>query len=187
MKITTITSSPPSDLYAEKKAERIIFSWKPAALIVPKQSLKYRVSLHNKDCFSGEKIQKSDSVTDTEFTTMKLFPARVYCFSVESVAVSKTPPASCTKKKRDQKEQDMNCNYINSVQITVSTNPSPPTRIQVTETTPDSVSLKWDKPIISPTASLLRYSVEITRVDPHSKEDISAPYATRNLAISFIL
>ena len=102
---------------------------------------------------------------------MELLPAHVYCLSVKSIAVSNAP-LSCLIKTPDQKEQDMNCNYINSVQLTVSTNPSPPTRIQVTETTPDSVSLKWDKPTISPTASLLRYSVEITRVDPSSKEDL---------------
>lgn len=74
----------------------------------------------------------------------------------------------------DQTEEDMSCKHHNSVQLTVSTNPSPPTRFQVLKTTRDSVSLKWDKPLISPVASLLRYSVEITRVDPHSKEDISA-------------
>ena len=172
MKITTSSSSPPSGLSTkEKDEETIIFSWKPAAVKVPQQSLEYQVSLHNSDCFSGEQIQ-SNSVTDTEFKVMELLPAYVYCLSVKSIALSNAP-LSCIIKLPDQKEQDLNCKYHNSVQLTVSTNPSPPTRIQVTETTPDSVSLKWDKPIISPTASLLRYSVEITRVDPSSKEALS--------------
>ena len=35
---------------------------------------------------------------------MKLFPAHVYCFSVQSVAESNTTP-SCTKKKQDEKEK----------------------------------------------------------------------------------
>merc|ERR1719232_2245894 len=67
----------------------------------------------------------------------------------------------------------MNCKYHNSVQLTLSTNPSPPIRMQVLNATTDSVSLKWDKPMISPIARLLRYSVEITRVDPASKQALS--------------
>ena len=101
---------------------------------------------------------------------------KVYCLSVKSIAKS-TPHTKITKNckitKQDQKETDLSCKYHNSVQVTVSTNPSPPKRIQVSKITADSISLKWDKPKISPTSRLLKYSVEITRVDPSSKEPLS--------------